>query len=118
MNPASSAECALKSVGKTLSSSIDRETGIRELSADKCVECGKCLDVCPSGTLREDKKGWRILVGGKLGRHPQLGKELAGIYSEEEVLLLVERCLDIYFQYNEAGERFGVILNRIGYELL
>jgi anaerobic sulfite reductase subunit C len=97
---------------------FERETGIRELDAETCLKCGKCLDVCPTGTLLENGKGWRIMVGGKLGRHPQLGKELKGIHVQEYVLTLVERCLDVYFRYNEAGERFGVILNRVGYELL
>ena len=85
------------------------------LDTEKCVACGKCLEACPSGTLEEAEKGWRILLGGKLGRHPQLGKELAGIYSTEQVLAIVERCLDLYFSNNIAGERLGTILNRIGY---
>jgi dissimilatory sulfite reductase (desulfoviridin) alpha/beta subunit len=85
------------------------------LDAGKCVACGKCLDACPSGTLVEEVKGWRILLGGKLGRHPQLGRELEGIYSAEQVLAIVERCLDLYFTHNIAGERLGTILNRIGY---
>ncbi|MHC1727774.1 MAG: 4Fe-4S binding protein [Syntrophobacteraceae bacterium] len=85
------------------------------LDGDKCVQCGKCIGACPSGTLVEEAKGWRVLVGGKLGRHPQLGKELKGIYSKEEVLAIVERCLDLYFTHNVAGERFGAMLNRTGY---
>ena len=86
-------------------------------TASKCVMCGKCVSACPSGAMEEAEKGWRIMVGGKLGRHPQLGKELEGIHSKEEVLAIVERCLDVYFAHNIAGERFGAILNRIGYDL-
>jgi dissimilatory sulfite reductase (desulfoviridin) alpha/beta subunit len=58
------------------------------------------------------------MVGGKLGRHPQLGRELEGIFSKEQVLAIVERCLNIYFAYNIGGERLGAILNRIGYDLI
>ncbi len=86
------------------------------MDSDKCVQCGKCIEACPSGTLMEAAKGWRILLGGKLGRHPQLGRELEGIYSKEEVLAIVERCLGLYFKHNIAGERFGAMLNRIGYD--
>jgi dissimilatory sulfite reductase (desulfoviridin) alpha/beta subunit len=85
------------------------------LDPQKCVQCGKCVSACPSGALTEAAKGWRILLGGKLGRRPQLGRELTGIYSSEEVLAIVERCLDLYFTHNIAGERLGTILNRIGY---
>jgi dissimilatory sulfite reductase (desulfoviridin) alpha/beta subunit len=66
--------------------------------------------------MEEAEKGWRIMVGGKLGRHPQLGRQLEGIHSKEEVLAIVEHCLDVYFAHNVAGERFGAILNRIGYD--
>ena len=65
--------------------------------------------------LAEEARGWRVLLGGKLGRHPQLGKELEGIHSTAEVLALVERCLDLYFTHNRAGERLGTILERTGY---
>jgi dissimilatory sulfite reductase (desulfoviridin) alpha/beta subunit len=92
--------------------------GITGLNPEKCVRCGKCLEVCPSETLTEDETGWRILVGGKLGRHPQLGKELEGIHTREEVLVMVERCLEVYFRCSEAGERFGSLLDRIGLESL
>jgi anaerobic sulfite reductase subunit C len=83
------------------------------LDTTKCVMCGKCVGACASGGIEEDEKGWRILVGGKLGRHPQLGKELKGIYSKEEVLAIVSRCLDIYFANNIGGERLGSILDRL-----
>ena len=83
----------------------------------KCLMCGKCIGSCPSGAIEEAKKGWRILAGGKLGRHPQLGKEMEGIYSEEEAKELVEGFLDVYFAHNSSGERLGAILNRTGYDL-
>ncbi len=86
------------------------------IDAEKCVRCGKCAGVCPSGTIVEGVGGYRILLGGKLGRHPQLGTELQGIWSLGEVLEIFERCLDIYFENNQSGERFGEILNRIGTE--
>ena len=86
------------------------------IDASKCVMCGKCIDTCPSGAIEEAEKGWRILAGGKLGRHPQLGKEMEGIYSKDEAQEIVQRCLDIYFAHNIGGERLGAILNRIGYD--
>jgi dissimilatory sulfite reductase (desulfoviridin) alpha/beta subunit len=87
-------------------------------NASSCLSCGQCVRVCPNGTLREGKKGYRILVGGKLGRHPRLGEELPRIYEPHETLGIVERCLDIYQQYCRSGERFGEILEREGIERL
>jgi dissimilatory sulfite reductase (desulfoviridin) alpha/beta subunit len=86
------------------------------VDGDKCVMCGKCVRACPSGAMEVTERRWRIMVGGKLGRHPQLGTELEGVYSKQEVLTIVERCLNIYFAHNTGGERLGAILNRIGYD--
>ena len=47
-----------------------------------CLQCGKCMQVCPTGTLEEGRKGYRVQLGGKLGRHPRLAREMPGIYSE------------------------------------
>ncbi|MEM5785784.1 MAG: 4Fe-4S binding protein [Syntrophobacteraceae bacterium] len=86
------------------------------LDPSRCVGCGKCVRLCPSGTLRPGAGGWRVLLGGKLGRHPQLGRELAGIHSTEKVIEIVNRCLDIYFEQSAPGERFGAVLNRVGHD--
>jgi dissimilatory sulfite reductase (desulfoviridin) alpha/beta subunit len=80
---------------------------------DKCLSCGQCISVCPTGTLQEDSQGFRILVGGKLGRHPQLGKDLAKIYSKEEMLRVLNQYLDLYQSRNRRGERLGEILKRL-----
>jgi anaerobic sulfite reductase subunit C len=79
---------------------------------DCCLACGQCLKVCPTGTLAEGEKGCRVLVGGKLGRHPQLGQELPGIHSEEDLLAVLDRTLDHYRKHNEKGERLGEVLKQ------
>ena len=45
-----------------------------EIDDQRCLACGKCILECPTGTLEEGDSGFRILLGGKLGRHPQLGR--------------------------------------------
>jgi anaerobic sulfite reductase subunit C len=84
------------------------------LDLDRCVSCGQCIRICPTGALEADAQGYRILLGGKLGRHPQLATELDGIFSPEQVLSIVEQCIDHYLSENRDGERFGEILNRTG----
>lgn len=75
----------------------------------KCVMCGKCVEVCPTGTLTAGRKGYRVQLGGKLGRHPRLAEELPGIYNESEVLGILETCLDFYKKKSTHGERFADI---------
>jgi dissimilatory sulfite reductase (desulfoviridin) alpha/beta subunit len=67
--------------------------------------------VCPTGTIAVKNKGFRVQLGGKLGRHPKLAVELEGIYSENEVLQLVKNCIDYYKTHSKHGERFAEILN-------
>jgi dissimilatory sulfite reductase (desulfoviridin) alpha/beta subunit len=55
---------------------MDPGAEVPAVDRSKWVMCGKCVKVCPSGAMEEAEKGWRIMVGGKLGRHPQLGREL------------------------------------------
>lgn len=84
------------------------------LDLSKCLSCGQCIKFCPTGTIREKERGYRILVGGKLGRHPLLAMEIPGIYGLEETLHMVDRCLDHYQKHCHQGERLGEILERTG----
>jgi len=90
--------------------------GPPSVDGSRCLSCGQCVRACPTGTLEEGKKGYRILLGGKLGRHPRLAEELPGIRDETEALNILDRCLDLYQTQCLEGERFGEILERIGPE--
>ncbi len=81
---------------------------------NRCLACGHCLRACPTGTLAEAAQGYRILVGGKLGRHPQLGRELPGIFSADQALTVIERCLALFREHFDGHGRFGDIVNRVG----
>jgi dissimilatory sulfite reductase (desulfoviridin) alpha/beta subunit len=86
-----------------------------EINSAICVACGQCCKVCHTGTIISRRKGYRILIGGKLGRHPQLGKEISGIYTDDEVITVIHAALAFYLDNMQFGERFGDILNRAGY---
>ncbi len=76
----------------------------------RCLACGQCIPVCPTGTLVEGAQGYRIQVGGKLGRHPQLAIELPGIYDTATTLEILQACIELYKSKSRRGERFGQIL--------
>ena len=97
-------------------SAVDLQDGRPVIEPSKCLFCAQCARVCPTGTLKEGKRGYRILVGGKLGRHPRLARELPGIHSPGETLKIVERCTDVFQARSVSGERFGEILMRTGKE--
>ncbi len=84
----------------------------------RCLACGQCISACPTETLASGIKGYRILLGGKLGRHPRLGEELPSIYTADQVLEILDQCLDHYRRHSVCGERFGEILGREPYSLI
>ena len=88
----------------------DEEDGPK-IGSDTCVKCGQCIPVCPTGTLAEDQKGFRVQLGGKLGRHPQLAREMPGIYGETEVISIVRDCIGLYKEKSRNGKRFAEIFS-------
>ena len=89
---------------------LDTEKECPQIDASLCLDCGKCMQVCPTGSIAEGIKGFRVQLGGKLGRHPRLARELPGIYRERQVLEIVKDCLHFYKQTSKHGERFGQLL--------
>ncbi len=91
---------------------LDTIQNIPVIDHERCLKCGKCIQACPSETITAKKKGFRIQLGGKLGRHPRLAIELEGIFSEAEVLQQVRDCIDYYKKHSKNGTRFGEIFDR------
>lgn len=95
---------------------INRESGLPEINNVLCMDCTKCIDMCPTGTLAVGKKGFRVQLGGKLGRHPVLATELPGIYTEDEVIKIVKKCIAFYKKYSKSGERFAELFQKHDFE--
>ena len=89
---------------------LDTANESPQIDMDTCLYCGKCMQACPTGTIAEGSKGFRVQLGGKLGRHPRLARELPGFYTEEQVVLIIKDCLQFYKKTSKNGERFGQIL--------
>lgn len=77
------------------------------IDLDRCLHCGLCIGRCPTGTLAEAWNGYRVLLGGRLGRHPRLGLELPGIFDEDRVIEIVQEALDFLKRHGRGGERFA-----------
>jgi dissimilatory sulfite reductase (desulfoviridin) alpha/beta subunit len=91
--------------------SIDKEKEVPVINFDLCLKCGKCVKACPTGTLVSGKNGFRILLGGKLGRHPRLGHELKCVVTEEEAFEITQLCINLYKKKSTGGKRFAEIFN-------
>lgn len=89
---------------------ISLAEGSPVIQFDRCLCCGQCIQVCPTKTLGDGARGYRVLLGGKLGRHPKLARELPGVFSEDAVLSIVKDSLAVYRTHSKGGERFAEIL--------
>ncbi len=89
---------------------IDGENMLPVIDLSSCLYCGHCIKACPEDVIIPHKTGFRVLLGGKLGRHPRLGVEMPGIKSEDEVIQIAEYCIRLYKTKSTKGKRFSAVL--------
>lgn len=78
-----------------------------------------CPNNCAEGWIKDfgvfgRAKGYTVVVGGKLGRDPSLGRVLYEGLTEEDVLSMAEKMLTLYKENAKPGERLGKVLERLG----
>ncbi len=84
---------------------------------EQCMECGLCVAKCREQALACRTMGYRIVLGGKLGRHPRLATEIPEVFTVEQGGAVVEVCLALYMRHYARGVRFGSLVERLGDEL-
>lgn len=82
------------------------EEGVLTLDEDKCLGCGDCWQVCSQKAITKGEEKWRVLRGGKLGRHPQFAKEIA-LVSDEKALDYLEKTIEIILKNDEPKKRIA-----------
>lgn len=93
--------------------SLDEDKGLPVIDESKCLACAKCIQDCPTGTLFESKKGYRVMLGGRLGRHPRLAMEIDGMLDHDQVIGIVKSSLRFYKENSKKGQRFSHVLESI-----
>jgi dissimilatory sulfite reductase (desulfoviridin) alpha/beta subunit len=105
-------KCAPKDACKV--GAIHIVDGKMEIDREKCNNCGLCIGKCHFDAVEEGKKGLKVYLGGKWGKASRPGTPIAGVYTEEEVISILEKVLLIYREQGKTGERFGDMIDRIG----
>lgn len=85
------------------------------LDQSRCLGCTACVRACPEEALTVIDTGYRVLLGGKLGRHPRLAHEL-GVFTLEQALTILERTLALFMRNYRPGLRLGGLVNLMGLE--
>ena len=91
------------------------EDGMIRLDPSRCLGCAACVRVCPAGALRAEQTAYRVVLGGKLGRHPRLAHEL-GFHTLPEALGIVDRVLRVLMENHRPGLRLGTLIEEMGRE--
>src|SRR5699024_9475202 len=82
-----------------------------------CNHCGRCKSKCPFGVTDTFIDGYKVYLGGRLGKRVAHGHPMDKIFtSEEEVLDLVERAILFYREEGVTGERFADTIDRLGFD--
>ena len=93
------------------------ENGKVVLDLDKCNHCGRCKGKCPFGAIVDYQEGYKIYIGGRWGKRVAQGNALDHLFTtEEEVMALIEKAIDLFRTEGNAGERFSDTIERIGFE--
>lgn len=82
------------------------------IDRSRCLSCGDCLRVCPTGTLAAGESGWELHLGGRVGRHPLFAKSVGKVLTDEEVVNWISEILLLYIEKGRPQERLTHFLDR------
>jgi anaerobic sulfite reductase subunit C len=77
--------------------------GVSVLDEQKCLQCGVCVRSCPFNLLKASNTRYLIVVGGRRGRHPRIGRELIEIEGGDSVLPVVEKVVNWVYRRAWSG---------------
>ena len=86
------------------------------LDEEKCVECGVCVRSCSFNLLKSEPVHYLIMIGGRRGRHPKIGRNLLTVETEEQVLFVIEMIVDWVYRRAWSGRLLSEQLDEIHFE--
>lgn len=100
--------CRVKAIAQ-----VDNKIAV---DSDKCNCCGRCVKSCPNDAWKYEL-GYILFFGGTFGNLIAKGEQCFPIIHDLETFFRVtDAALDFYDAYANAGERFRVAINRVGWD--
>ncbi|MCL6478436.1 MAG: 4Fe-4S binding protein [Peptococcaceae bacterium] len=87
-----------------------------EFDYTRCLNCGQCIQACPAGAIREMEAGFKVLAGGKLGRHPRLAEVVTEMAGEDRLQAVLEGAVRVFMEHGRNAERLADLVERLGME--
>ncbi|WAC05632.1 MAG: 4Fe-4S binding protein [Methanoregula sp.] len=92
------------------------KNGISVLDPKKCVQCGVCVHSCPFDIIEAEHRHYLVLVGGRRGRHPNLGRELIAVETEAQVASVVQKIVNWVYRRAWSGRFLSEQMDDLQYE--
>ncbi|MDD1673614.1 MAG: 4Fe-4S binding protein [Methanomicrobiales archaeon] len=92
------------------------KNGVSVLDPVKCIQCGICIQSCPFGLLQSKFRHYLIMVGGRRGRHPRIGRTVMMVEDEEQVVAVVERIIQWVYRRAWSGRLLSEQLDDLHFD--
>ncbi len=86
---------------------ITLEDELPRFDLQLCLGCRGCQQACPQQCIQLSPPAARVLMGGKLGRHPRLAREVAQVESPPKAVELMAAEVERYLVESPPGTRFS-----------
>ncbi len=84
------------------------------IETSECNNCGRCIKNCPFGASTGHETRFKVFLGGRWGKQIRIGSAMSMLFTQEEVLSLIEKSLLLFIDQGVKGERFATVIERLG----
>lgn len=117
-----SCEACVKTCKKRVTGALEVEKYNIKKDKDKCIGCGECILVCPTGALtRSESVFYRLVIMGRTGKkNPRIAMTFLKWASEDVIIQVVKnsyRYVEKYIDKSLGKEHIGYIVDRTGYQV-
>lgn len=91
-------------------------TEIPTIDTASCNNCGRCIKACPFGAITAEETRFKVFLGGRWGKQIRIGTAMKALFTQEEVLCLIEKSLLLFKEEGAQGQRFSSLIERLGME--